>query len=79
MNISLPEALRRWVDQEVQHRGYGTASEFVRDMIRRERQKSIAAQLDQELLRAVQTPVSEMKESDWNDIKKSATRRRKNA
>ena len=30
MNISLPEALKAFVDEQVAQRGYGTSSEYVR-------------------------------------------------
>lgn len=36
MNISLPDALRAFVESQVQDRGYGTSSEYVRDLIRRD-------------------------------------------
>jgi antitoxin ParD1/3/4 len=34
MNISLPDALRTFVDDQVRDRGYGTSSEYVRELIR---------------------------------------------
>ena len=34
MNISLPETLRSYVDEQVRVRGYGTSSEYVRELIR---------------------------------------------
>ncbi len=34
MNISLPEALKSFVDEQVAGRGYGTSSEYVRELIR---------------------------------------------
>lgn len=34
MNISLPDALKSFVDAQVSERGYGTSSEYVRDLIR---------------------------------------------
>jgi len=34
MNISLPETLKSFVDRQVAARGYGTSSEYVRDLIR---------------------------------------------
>jgi antitoxin ParD1/3/4 len=37
MNISLPEALKSFVDEQVEGRGYGTISEYVRELIRRDR------------------------------------------
>ena len=36
MNISLPEGLKAFVDEQVAARGYGSASEYVRDLIRRD-------------------------------------------
>jgi antitoxin ParD1/3/4 len=39
MNISLPEALRDFVDEQVACRGYGTSSEYVRELIRRDRDR----------------------------------------
>jgi len=34
MNISLPETLKSFVDERVSNGGYGTSSEYVRDLIR---------------------------------------------
>lgn len=75
MNISLPAPLRDWVSQQVQRRGFGTASEFVRDMIRREREQSLQHQIDRHLLAAVDTPVSPMTDEDWRDIATRGKRR----
>ena len=36
MNISLPEALKAFVDQQVSLRGYGTSSEYMRELIRKD-------------------------------------------
>jgi len=36
MNISLPDDMRSAVDDQAKARGYGTASEYVRDLIRRD-------------------------------------------
>ena len=39
MNISLPEALKSFVDQQVTGRGYGTSSEYVRELIRKDQDR----------------------------------------
>ena len=39
MNISLPDSLKSFVDEQVASRGYGTSSEYVRALIRRERDR----------------------------------------
>ncbi len=38
MNISLPEALKDFVDEQVK-RGYGTSSEYVRELIRKDQDR----------------------------------------
>jgi antitoxin ParD1/3/4 len=39
MNISLPETLRAFVDEQVSGRGYGTSSEYVRELIRKDQDR----------------------------------------
>lgn len=39
MNISLPVALKSFVDEQVESRGYGTSSEYVRELIRRDQDR----------------------------------------
>lgn len=39
MNISLPESLKSFVDEQVSSRGYGTSSEYVRELIRKDQDR----------------------------------------
>lgn len=39
MNISLPDSLKHFVDQQVTDRGYGTSSEYVRELIRHDQDR----------------------------------------
>ena len=39
MNVSLPAELKTFVDSQTQRGGYGSTSEFVRDLIRREQDR----------------------------------------
>ena len=39
MNISLPETLKSFVDEQVSGRGYGTHSEYVRELIRKDQDR----------------------------------------
>ena len=39
MNISLPEALKSFVDEQVNSRGFGTSSEYVRELIRKDQER----------------------------------------
>jgi antitoxin ParD1/3/4 len=37
MNISLPDDMKAFVDQQVQSRGYMSSSEYIRDLLRHEK------------------------------------------
>jgi antitoxin ParD1/3/4 len=39
MNISLPDSLKSFVEEQRSARGYGTSSEYVRELIRKERDR----------------------------------------
>lgn len=39
MNISLPDSMKSFVDEQVSQRGYGTSSEYLRELIRRDQDR----------------------------------------
>lgn len=39
MNVSLPDSLKAFVDEQVTERGYGTSSEYVRELIRQDQDR----------------------------------------
>jgi antitoxin ParD1/3/4 len=39
MNVSLPESLKTFVDEQVGERGYGSSSEYIRELIRKEQDR----------------------------------------
>ncbi len=45
MNVSLPDAMKQWVEEQVQSGRYANASDYVRDLVRREQER--ARQLDE--------------------------------
>ena len=55
MNISLPDALKSFVDQRVTSAGYGTSSEYVRELIRRDKDR---VQLRNLLLEGAESPIT---------------------
>jgi antitoxin ParD1/3/4 len=55
MNISLPDPLREFVDGQVSRGGYGTSSEYVRDLIRRDQERLKLREL---MLAGAAAPVS---------------------
>lgn len=50
MNISLPDKLKSFVDHRVEHDGYGTASEYVRELIRDDQERKAQELLDRSQL-----------------------------
>lgn len=50
MNVSLPETMKEFVDEQVQSGGYGSASEYIRDLVRRDQKERTEARLETLLL-----------------------------
>ena len=55
MNISLPDSMKAYVDQRVSQEGYGTSSEYVRELIRRDKDRS---QLRAMILKGLESPAT---------------------
>lgn len=77
MNISLPESMKKFIETEVERGGYGTASEYVRELIRgaQERQAGRLAELLWEGLES--SNLGPMSKKDWEHILEEARRRAK--
>ncbi len=62
MNISLPDTLKQYVDQQVTTAGYGTSSEYVRELIRRDQDRT---QLRNLLLQGAQSAPSGLADAKY--------------
>ena len=60
MNISLPETLKSFVDSQVSGGSYGSSSEYMRDLLRKEQDR---VRLREMLLAGAASPLSE---TVWN-------------
>jgi antitoxin ParD1/3/4 len=40
MNVSLPDSLKQFVDEQIERRGYGTISDYVCELIRRDHDRT---------------------------------------
>ena len=79
MNISLPQTLKTWIDRQIKAKGYSTASEYVRDVLRREQEQEVRARVDQKLLAALGSgPPVEMTAAEWKEIRRKAKERSAN-
>jgi antitoxin ParD1/3/4 len=73
MNVSLPKDLKRWVDEQVKTGGYGTASEYVRDLLRRSRERHLRRRIDSMLIEAADGGIhTVMDDADWTAIRSAA-------
>ncbi len=62
MNISLPEALKSFVDQQVSARGYSSSSEYVRELIRKDKDRQRVRAL---LLEGASSPPAVTADADY--------------
>ncbi len=59
LNISLPEALKQYVETQVATGDWGTPSEYVRELIRQDKERRLS-NLEQELIAATKGPKIEL-------------------
>jgi antitoxin ParD1/3/4 len=75
MNISLPEAMKQFVDGQISTGRYSSACESVRELIRADERRKAQDQLEARLLEGLSSAESEMTAADWVDIRKQALAR----
>ena len=76
MNISLPEPLKEFVEEQVSSGRYGSVSEYVRELVREDEKRRARERLESLLLEGLESgaPV-EMTYQDWEDIRREALAR----
>jgi antitoxin ParD1/3/4 len=81
LNISLPEALRQFVDEKVASGGYGTASEYVRSLIREAQQREVEQErLEALLLEGLDSgPGLEVTPEFWKELRAELVERHRKA
>ena len=73
MNVSLPESLKDFVDEQVSRRRYSTSSEYVRELIRRDQSRQ---QLRVMLLEGAASQLSAPADSTYfSDLRQRARRK----
>ena len=69
MNISLPEPLRLFVDEQVSKGGYSTATEYLGALIREAQRLADQHELEAMLQAGMQSPTSEMTAGEWSALR----------
>jgi antitoxin ParD1/3/4 len=73
MNISLPDQLKEFVDEQVGSGRYSSVSEYVRELIRDDEKRKAQEKLEALLLEGIQSgEPTEMTREDWSDIRREA-------
>ncbi|WP_446745251.1 type II toxin-antitoxin system ParD family antitoxin [Silvibacterium acidisoli] len=66
LNISLPDQLKAYIESRVASGDYGTPSEYVRELVRRDKQINVQ-RLEGTLLNALQSGDISLSEGELND------------
>ena len=78
LNISLPEPLREWIDAQITRGRYGNASEYIRDLIRRDQERRSQERLEDLLLEGTKSgPASYLTKRDWAELRTDVAERLK--
>jgi len=73
INISLPDHLKEFVDNQVESGGYSSVSDYVRDLIRIDEKRKTQEKLEALLMEGIQSSEpTEMTRQDWDDIRREA-------
>lgn len=76
MNISLPDDLKTFVDQQVAQGGYGSVSEYVRELIRVARKEAAQERLETLLLEGLNSgPPVEVTPQFLEEVRRRTRRR----
>jgi antitoxin ParD1/3/4 len=73
MNVSLPETMKSFVEERLASDGYGTASEYIRDLIRADQKRRAEAQLETLLLERLRS--NDVTDFDINQVKAEFAKR----
>lgn len=72
INISLPDSMKAYIEEQVNKGGYSTVSEYFRELIRQDQKRKAAERLETMLLEGLDSGSSTpMTQKDWEDIRQS--------
>jgi antitoxin ParD1/3/4 len=73
LNISLPDQIKAFVDAQVGSGRYGSASEYVLDLIRDDEKRKAQEKLETMLMEGIQSgEPTELTRQDWVDVRQEA-------
>lgn len=69
LEITLPDSLRRFVEQQVARGHYGDSATYVREVLTREQLRQARAEVEERLLEAFEGPFADVSAADFADIR----------
>jgi len=76
MNISLPDEMKVFVEAQMAHEGYASASEYLRALIRDAQKRRAKQELEAKFREAIESgPATPMTREDWRSIEHEALER----
>ncbi|HEY9695535.1 MAG TPA: type II toxin-antitoxin system ParD family antitoxin [Oculatellaceae cyanobacterium] len=76
MNISLPDSMRAYIEEQVAEGNYSTASEYFRELVRQDQKRKAQERLETLLLEGLESGnATAMTDEDWQDIRTSVRER----
>jgi antitoxin ParD1/3/4 len=75
MNVSLPKDQKAFVDKRVTGGGFGSVSDYVRELIRRDQRDLVREEVERRLLAALESPASDMTSEDWKELREKLLKR----
>ena len=76
MNISLPDELKQFVDEQVSEGAYGSSSEYLRELIRQSQREKAAAFLRQLIAEGLASGPAQPIEPDYFERMRERARKR---
>lgn len=78
MNISLPDPMKQYVEEQVNAGGYSSASEYVRELVRADQKTKTKDALEERLMEALQSgDAIEVTPKIWEELRETVRARAK--
>ena len=69
-NVSLPDSMGTFVDQQIAQGGYGTPSEYFQRLVSVEQKRAAQERLEELLMEGIESgPPLEMTAADWEELR----------
>ncbi len=69
LNISLPDQMKEFVEEQVREGDYDTTSEYFSTLVREQQKRKAEEKLEGLLLQGLASDASTLKQKDWDDLR----------